>query len=374
MNTKKFNLTILVLMVVMIGVTACVPPVEKKVWDIIWPPPPEEPRIKYVEILQSSLDVEEPSGMIKFLLGTDVVHVLRKPYGVAVDKDGRVYVTDIGRVFVFDKKNRKFSFIGAEQGAGRLRSPIGITISQDGRVYVSDTTSDRVFVYNSKGKFMTAIGHKGEFESPSGLAIDEKRGRLYIVDAKKHNVKAYKFDGGLLMTIGERGSDVGKFNFPTNIAVDSAGNFYVVDTGNFRVQVFDPDGKHIRTIGRIGDMPGNFAMPKGIAIDSEDNFYVVDAAFQNFQIFNKEGQLLLFVGEGGINPGQFSMPAGIFIDDKDRIYVVEQLTRRVHVFQYLSEKYKKGIAAAEKAEGESGKAAELEKTTDVKEEKKAGEY
>lgn len=360
---KKLPSTIYALIAILLAACA---PVEKKV-DIIWPLPPEEPRIKYVEILQSSLDVEKPS-LIKTLLEADIAHVLRKPYGVAVDKDGRVYVTDVGRVFIFDKKNRKVSFIGDGLGTGMLRRPIGIAISQDGRIYVADPVSDRVFVYNSKGKFITAIGHKGEFETPSGLAIDEKRRRLYVADAKKHNIRAYSLDdGSLLLTIGERGNGVGEFNFPTNIALDSTGNLYVVDTGNFRVQVFDPDGKYIKSIGSIGNTPGSFARPKGIAIDSEGHIYVVDAAFENFQIFDKEGNLLLFVGGAGVNPGEFSGPAGIFIDDEDRIYVAEQWTRRVQVLQYLSEKYKKGMAAAEKA-------TEVEKTTDAKEEKKAGEH
>ena len=347
---KKLHPIIYALIAILL--VACAPSPEKKVWDIIWPLPPDEPRIKYVGMLQSSSDVEEPSGLLEAFLGeADNESVLIKPYGVAVDKDGRVYVTDIGRVFVFDKKNQKLSFIGDGSGAGTLRRPIAITISQDGRVYVSDIVSDRVFVYNSEGKFMTAIGHQGEFERPTGLAIDEKRRRLYVSDTKKHNIRAYSLDDeSLLLTIGERGSGVGEFNFPTDIAVDSTGNLYVVDTGNFRVQVFDPDGKYIKSMGRIGDTPGSFARPKGIAIDSEDHIYVVDAAFDNFQIFNKEGNLLLFVGETGVMPGKFSGPRDIFIDDKDRIYVVEQFTRRVQVLQYLSEKYKKGIAAEKAGE------------------------
>ncbi|MGE5238658.1 MAG: 6-bladed beta-propeller [Chloroflexota bacterium] len=324
---------------------SCAPPEEKKVWNIVWPLPPDEPRIKFVEILKSNKDVEGPAGLGQTLFGEEIVLNLVKPYGVAVDREGKVYVSDVGRVFVFDKKNKKLSFLGGEAGTGRLRTPIGIAIGADGRVYVTDTASDKIFVYNAKGNFVTAYGEREEFEAPSGLAIDEKRGRLYIADAKKNNVRAYSFDGRLLLTIGSRGKEPGEFNFPTNVAVDSAGNLYVVDTGNFRVQIFDIEGKHLKSFGAVGDRPGNFSRPKGIAIDSEDHIYVVDAAFQNVQIFDREGQLLLYFGEGGSDPGQFSVPAGICIDSEDRIYVVDSLNSRVQVFQYLGEKWKAGEAA-----------------------------
>lgn len=348
MSSKKFNLLILLLASILIGVTACAPPAEKKVWNIVWPLPPDEPKVKFGDILRSDVDVKEQSGFRTALFGEETEQALTKPYGVAVDGDGRVYVTDIGRVFVFDKTKHRMDFIGQEPGSGNLKLPIGIAISRDGKVYVSDTASDKIFVYNRDGKFLTAFGHEGEFANPSGIAIDEKRQRLYVVDAKKHNVRAYTLGGDLILTIGERGDSEGKFNSPTNIALNREGNIYVVDTNNFRVQVFDPEGKFMKIIGRAGDTPGSFARPKGIAFDSEENFYVVDAAFQNFQLFTREGQLLLFVGEGGTNPGQFLSPSGIFIDPDDRIYVVDQINARVQVFQYLGEKWKQRQAVTPK--------------------------
>ncbi|TAL25585.1 MAG: 6-bladed beta-propeller, partial [Nitrospirae bacterium] len=309
----------------------------------VWPLPPEEPKVKFVDILAADVDVKEPS-FLSVLFGEEVGSALIKPYGAAVDKEGRLYVTDLGRVFIFDKKNHRLEFIGDEFGSGKLRVPVGIAIAAD-KVYVTDVAADRVFVYNTGGKFITAIGAKAELEGPSGIAVNEKKERLYVADTKKHNVRVYSLDGKLLFTIGARGSDAGKLNFPTNIALDGKGNLYVVDTGNFRVQVFDPEGKFIRAIGQVGDKPGDFTRPKGIAVDSEDHIYVIDAAFQNIQIFNTEGQLLLVVGEGGGGLAQFSVPSGMTIDSDDKIYVVDQLNARVQVFQYLSEKWKKKQAA-----------------------------
>jgi DNA-binding beta-propeller fold protein YncE len=331
------------------GLVACAPGMpEKKKIDLVWPLPPDEPRIKYVDYFYSSLDLGARSGITEALFGEEKVESFIKPYGVAVDSEERVYVTDLGRVWVIDFKNKTYRFIGDEPGVGRLVLPIGVATSSDGRIFVTDTSLDRVFVYNKEGKTVGAIGETGEFVGASGVAIDEKKGIIYIVDARKHQVNIYSLNNyKKLGVLGKRGSDDGEFNFPTNIAVDKEGRLYVVDTGNFRVQIFDSDGRFLRSFGRVGDTPGSFARPKGIAIDSEGHIYVVDAAFQNFQIFDFEGNILLFVGSGGIEPGQFILPAGIAIDNEDRIYVINQIPPSLQIFEYMGEKWKKRQARAQ---------------------------
>jgi len=328
-----------------LGFFGCASQPEKKQEPLVlnWPAPPDEPRVRFLDTFASNFDVGDVSGVFaRELFGEEKVVALQKPYGVATDKDGRIYATDIGAVFVFDNANRKLRLIGDLPGNGKLRIPIGVAISDAGKVYVSDSAADKIYMYDMNGKFLSTIGQPKEFEAPSGVAIDEKRQRLYVVDAKLHNVRAYGLaDNKLQLTIGKRGTGKGEFNYPTNLAIDSSGNLYVADTMLARIQVFDPQGNYLKDFGQLGDAPGFFVRPKGVAIDSEDHVYVIDAAFQNFQIFDKEGKLLLFVGDGGNGPGQFMIPAGIAIDREDRIYIADQLNRRVQVFQYLGEKWKK---------------------------------
>ncbi|TAN40595.1 MAG: 6-bladed beta-propeller [Nitrospirae bacterium] len=336
-------MSVLALSLALTCISCGTPDIKPEKIDLFWPLPPDEPKIRYIEAFQSNFDIGDVSGSFtRELFGEERLVMLKKPYGVAVDRENRVYVTDIGRVFVFDKANRKLSTIGDAPGMGKLKVPIGIAISQAGKVYVSDSVSDRVFVYDKNGKYLSSIGAGKDFENPSGLAIDEKRQRIYIADSKLHNVQAFSLDGKRLLTIGKRGTGQGEFNFPTSIAVDSTGNLYVADTITARIQVFDPEGNYTRTIGELSDSPGNFVRPKGIGFDSEDHMYVVDTAFQNVQIFDKNGKLLLFFGAGGWSgPGLFMIPAGLTVDHEDRIYVVDQLNKRVQIFQYLGEKWKR---------------------------------
>lgn len=341
---------------------ACAPPPERKKIESVWPLPPEEPKIRFVDMFSGTINLGRQSGLLESIFGEDRIEVMKKPYGVAVGREGKVYIADIGRVWVMDMKKKDYDFIGDEPGTGRLHFPIGIAVADDGRVFVTDTIMDKVFVYLN-GQFVTALGKAGEFIRASGVAVDEKRKLLYVVDAQKHHVNVYSLnDYSKLRTFGKRGSEPGDFNFPTNIAVDGEGKIYVADTGNFRIQVFDPEGKVLRTMGKPGDTPGSFARPRGIAVDSEGHIYVIDAAFQNFQIFDQEGNVLLFVGGGGTNPGQFLLPSGIAIDSEDRIYVINQVPPSLQIFQYLGEKWKKKQALEEgqkeKAKAPEGKTGE----------------
>lgn len=315
---------------------------QKPLQDLVWPPAPEKPRIKYLGTIKSSDDVS--SGFLvwlrRFILGRNSAEVqLKLPYGVAVDSKGRLYVTDygFGTVAVFDQKARKAWYLG-RTSTSTLAGPVGITVGADDAIFVSDTKLAQVLKFSPEGQVLYVLGVKrGEFDSPSGLAVDRAADILYVVDTQLHQVLKYRAsDGARLGVIGRRGPEPGSFNFPTNAWVDQkTGRLFVADTMNFRVQIFDREGNFVGAFGELGDGPGMMARSRGIALDTEGHVYLADAAFNNFQIFDQTGQLLLWVGQGGTGPGQFNSPAGLFIDDQNRIYVADRLNARVQIFQFL---------------------------------------
>jgi sugar lactone lactonase YvrE len=309
---------------------------------LVWPVPPDAPRIRFVTAYQGVNDFKKKkAGWKSALLGPDAqkhVDQLLKPYGVAAAKDGRVFVTDTAarRVFVFNPVEKSVGFIG-ESGAGKISKPVGVAVDDAGTVFVADATLKRVFGYALDGHMSIAIGHDGELQNPSGLAIDRQRNQLYVADAKKHQVLCYSSeDGRFIRALGKRGTEQGEFNFPTNLAVDRQGRLYVADTLNFRVQIFDASGAFVKSIGSQGDGPGHLNRAKGVGVDSEGNIYIADTSFNNFQVFDGEGNILLFVGTTGTGPGEFLLPAGLFVDDEDRIYIADQGNARVQVFQRIT--------------------------------------
>ena len=311
--------------------------------ELVWPLPPEQPRIKYLRMLFSEDQIVPPKSTMSRLrdsiLGKsdEGGHQLKKPYAVHADNKGRVFVADSGwgKVLVFDEKNKSFDIWG-KQGKGILAKPLGITSDSNGNIYVTDSVKQRIVMYSPDGNFVHAIGQKGELKRPIGIAVDEDRNRIYVVDSKAHQIVVYNEAGTLLERIGTRGTEPGQFNIPTNIAVDSSGKLYVTDSMNFRVQILSSKGEPIRQFGSNGDGRGQFVRAKGIDVDSHGNIYVADAAFNNLQIFNQQGQLLMALGSPGRNPGQFQLPAGIHIDDADNIYVADQYNWRIQIFQFLN--------------------------------------
>lgn len=306
--------------------------------ELIWPPPPETPRIKWLHQWSSKYDFGGgPSQLMGVLLGPEKVEKMLRPNGVVADNAGNVYVADsaFGKIFVFDIEKQTLRTIGKDN----LARPIGLAIdNKRGIIFASDSKIDRVYgLDKNNGRVLMTIGTPGEFKNPAGMAYDEERERLYVCDARNHMVKVFDKDGKPLFSIGKKGTGNGEFNVPSYVALDRQGRIYVTDSFNGRVQIFDPDGNFIRKFGRLGDQSGQFSRPHGIGVDSENHVYVVDAAFSNFQIFNEDGKLLLWIGKAGRKPGEFYLPTGLYIDKQDRIYVTDTFNYRVQVFQYLKE-------------------------------------
>ncbi len=314
--------------------------------DLVWPLPPETPRIRWIRSISSAKDVAQ-SSLSKFresLIGADDEVALTKPYGLCTDRHGRIYVCDTGGggLFVFDllatEEDEILQFVGAS-GQARLMQPIDVAVTDSGDVFVTDSKLNAVYCYGSDFQFKFAVGTAGEFGRPTGIAYDRKNKRIFILDTVNHKVKVFDLAGTKLAEFGEGGEAEGEFNRPTNIKVDRNGQIYIVDTMNGRVQIFDENLDFVRTFGSHGSTAGTFARPRGIGIDTEGHIYVADAGFDNVQVFDQEGNLLLFFGQPGFGPGEFWLPAGMYIDDNDLIYVANSYNRRVEIFRYLSEDY-----------------------------------
>lgn len=309
--------------------------------NLVWPPPPQTPRVQYIGSISGTADIGVKKSWFKrateSIFGKEELEgMMLRPYGIFADSD-RIYVTDPGTflLHVFDMKERRYFQIKKAKEE-ELISPIGVAVDKNGEIYLSDSMLKKVFVFDKEGKYLREIGSPDLFIRPSGIAIDEDR--IYVVDTHGHQMLVFaKKDGKFLFRFGKNGANSGDFNYPTNIFIGRERLLYVTDSMNFRVQIFDRDGNFLSTFGKLGDGSGDFSKPKGIAVDSEGHIYVSDAHFDNVQIFDRDGKLLLGFGNTGRREGEMILPAGIFIDEKDRIYVADSYNNRIQIFQYLKE-------------------------------------
>jgi len=177
--------------------------------------------------------------------------VLVRPGGVAIDRENRfLYVADAGNdvVDVFDADSFKLlrqigkpSRKHEQTDPGTFSLPEGVAVDKDGNVYVTDTFNDRVEIFDADGEFISTFGKNGDgpadLERPKGIAVDCD-GHIWVVDAAQNRVKVFNQQGRLLIYFGGQGYYPGQFMGPWGIAIDQSNRVIVSETFPGRVQVF----------------------------------------------------------------------------------------------------------------------------------------
>lgn len=308
---------------------------------IVWPPPPDPPRVRYIGQLRSADDLHASRTALqefgRTLFGPgEPVGVLLSPIGVCTDGAQRLFIADraAGAVQVYDLDSRRYESWRPELDAYQRFEPVGVAYDPAGRLFVADPDAGAVYVFDAEGAYLGALAD-GQVARPVGLAFNADQQLLYITDTGEHRVVALTMQDTVQTVFGSRGIAPGQFNFPTFIDIGPDARVFVADSLNCRVQVFEPDGSFVRSIGSRGDLPGYFSQPKGLAIDPEGRLFVVDANFEAVQIFNDRGEVLMSFGTEGHGPGEFWLPVDLEIDQSGRIWVADSYNRRVQVFEII---------------------------------------
>ncbi len=130
-------------------------------------------------------------------------------------------------------------------------------------------------------------GH-GQFNYPTGVAVDSIGGNVYVVDERNHRIQKFDSNGHFLLAWGSQGSGPGQFSFTFGIAVDFLGHVYVVDHENARIQEFSSSGDFLLAWGMLGSGPGQFNFPEGVAVNlSGSTIFVADTFNERIQKFGE---------------------------------------------------------------------------------------
>ena len=260
-----------------------------------------------------------------------------KPMAVTT-AHSRIYISDTNntRIQVFDN-NANFLFAFGEKGteAGQFLYPYGIAGDRNGNVYVSELYLSRVQVYNADGEyqrdFATGLVEAGLIKSPGDITIVENE--MYLSDISRNRILVINLETEeLIRQIGLEYDLMA----PNGVAVDESGNIFVVDTGRQRVVVFDKDGNPVRVINGTPTGHGINSVlinPRGISVDRSGNVYVVSNLSHTVFVFDREGKQIHSFGGQGDGNLQFMFPNGLHIDNAGRIFVTDTTNQRVAIYR-----------------------------------------
>jgi len=124
----------------------------------------------------------------------------RYPFLIAQDKDKDkdLYIVDVinTRVQVLNRNGLFVANIG-DWGVekGHFFRPKGVALDKAGRVYVSDSYIGVIQVFDPSGAFLTVLGDRGakgvkKFKTPVGIFVDHNN-RLYVVEMYSNRVGVY---------------------------------------------------------------------------------------------------------------------------------------------------------------------------------------
>jgi DNA-binding beta-propeller fold protein YncE len=260
--------------------------------------------------------IDAISGIISTICGTGergysgdggpATHArLNEPYGVVIDRSGRVFLADRlnRRVRVIDASGRIATLAGDGSGVfggdggpaeqAGLVEPNGLALSPDqSKLFIADVAGHRVRAVDFGSRTIETFAGTGEarHDGDSGRALEAgifgaravafaPDGSLYVMERQGSCIRRIR--DGIVETVagtGERGyagdggdARLAVFNAPKEMAVDPAGNIYVVDTENHAIRLIDAETWIVTTIA------SGLARPHGAVVAPDGSVLVGDS-------------------------------------------------------------------------------------------------
>ncbi len=293
---------------------------------------------------------------------------LSDPFGVAIDNEGRTYISDGlgGRIFRIENNGQ------SQVVASGLDMPSAIAFDIDGSLIIANTGAHTILRLDpSSGKSTIVAGvhnRSGDadgradtatFAGPVGVAI-QRDGQIVVADTYNDRIRVITPTGDVRTVAG--GNEPGyrdgrsleaRFDTPCGIASGSDGTLFVADTGNNRVRRISRDGTVTTLTARSEPQAGgapmdlSFDEPIAMAVRRDGVLFVANAADSSLHsiTFGETTSLATvaggsFVGriDGPIEKARFNRPSGLAFAPDDALVVADNgnglvrilLPQRVH--------------------------------------------
>lgn len=285
---------------------------------------------------------------------------LGRPAAMAVDSQGNVYVGDYYNNIVVQISPSGVLTVLAGNGIGGFSGdggpavnasvsfPNAVALDSAGNLYICDSANNRIRKV-SNGTITTIAGSavqgysgdggpatNAELYEPNAVAVDSA-GNVYIADT--YNYRIRKVSGGIITTIAGNGLGVSagdggpatsaSFEFPSALAVDSAGNIYVVDGITGYGQIREISG------GTINAIAQGAISASAVGVDASGNLYIAGQAL----VQKISGGVITtvagngnegFSGDGGPpTDAELNETDGVAVDSKGNVYISDSGNERI---------------------------------------------
>jgi sugar lactone lactonase YvrE len=316
--------------------------------------------------------------------GPATVASLYYPWGVVVDADGSLLITDSEnhRIRRVDGKSgiittlagtgdRGYGGDGGPASSAFLAHPRSLALDPSGRILIADQFNQRIRRIDAESGVITTVAGRGtvgfsgdggpateaSLGNPHGVAVD-RQGNILIADTTNHRVRHVASGSGVITTIAGNGSEGyggdggpavdASLDEPAGVSVDEAGNVFIADTGNQRVRRVDAVTGAITTIAGDGDAgfggdggPARLASlnrPQAVLPMADGTAYVADGSNQRVRHIDTAGFITTIAGNGDPTFGgdggaatraNLDEARAITFDPAGNLYVADSISERV---------------------------------------------
>jgi len=262
------------------------------------------------------------------------------PFGVAIAKDGTIYVADAGesnRIRKISPDGNVTTLAGGSEGFGDgvglsalFHTPSALALGPGGNLFVADTGNNRIRKITPEGQVTTVAGDgtagyvdgpvaKAQFNGPIGLAVSEG-GDIYVADTYNDVIRMITTEGEVTTIAGagtpgyaDGEQKAALFDTPCGIVIVN-NTLIVADTGNDLLRRVSAEGN----VTTLSVSAQNLSNPIGLAVSHDNYLYVTELDRARVLQIAPDGGTRVVAGDGpgfadGSDTAHFNQPTGIAI-------------------------------------------------------------